>query len=91
MHANAASLATELERTRSILGALVGLNWAVLYERLSPQLRFENMLAALKTLFKAESLQQPLIIHLEDAHWLDADSAAFMAQLVRNVEGFRLW
>ncbi|MCB0049688.1 MAG: tetratricopeptide repeat protein [Caldilinea sp.] len=83
------ALAADLDRARSFLGALVDLHWeGSLYAQLEPQLRFENVLEALKTLIKAESRRAPLVIHLEDAHTLDAESRAFLGRLTRNVEGF---
>ncbi len=77
---------TELQRTRSFLGALIGLHWSgSLYEQLDPRLRFENTLAALKTLILAESQRQPLLLHFEDAHLLDPDTQTFIQLLLRNV------
>ena len=82
-------LQQELDRTRSLLGALVDLHWPnSLYEQLEPELRFNNTLDALKTLFKAESLRQPVVILLEDVHWLDSDSVQFIQQLTRNIESY---
>ena len=82
-------LRAELERTRSFLGALLNLHWpGSLYEQLEPELRFANTLLALKALIKAESLRQPLLIQLEDAHWLDADSQTFLADLTNNVDDY---
>lgn len=84
-----AALAAELSRTRSFLAALIDLRApGSLYEQLDPKLRFENILAALKTLILAESLRRPLIIHLEDAQWLDADSLAALQLMTRNVAEF---
>lgn len=83
------ALADELQRTRSVLGALVELRWeGSLYEQLDAQGRFDNTLLALKTLIKAESLRQPLVLHVEDVHWLDTDSRQFLTRLVRNVTGY---
>ena len=85
------ALRVELERTRSFLGALLDLHWPdSLYEQLEPQLRFENTLAALKALIKAESLRRPVILYLEDAHWLDEASRRLLASLTRNVAGYPL-
>ncbi len=79
----------ELERTRSFLGALVGLHWeGSLYEQLEPKLRFENTLTAFKTLMMAESKRQPVILHVEDAQWLDTDSHELLQVLVRNVGAY---
>ena len=86
---SAIGLVDGLSRSRSFLAALVDLYWAgSLYEQLDPQLRLENMLDALKTLIKAESLVQPAILLLEDAHWLDDESRQFIDQLTRNVDDF---
>ncbi|WP_420644864.1 tetratricopeptide repeat protein [Candidatus Leptofilum sp.] len=76
------TLARELDRTRSFLGALVDLHWEdSLYEQLEPKGRFENTLIALATLLQTESLRQPASLIIEDAHWLDADSRQFLQQL----------
>jgi class 3 adenylate cyclase/tetratricopeptide (TPR) repeat protein len=85
-------LATELERTHTFLGALAGeLHWpGSLYEQAEPQLRLANTLIALKTLFLAESLRQPVALHLEDLQWFDADSLALVRELTRNVAAYPL-
>ena len=80
-------LGEELRRAYSFLGNLIGLSWeGSLYEQLDPELRFENTLDGLKAFFKAESLRRPLIIHLEDAHWLDGDSQTFLTRLTHYVQ-----
>jgi predicted ATPase/class 3 adenylate cyclase len=79
-------LADELDRTRSFLGALVGLQWSdSLYELLDAPGRYKNTFIALVTLFQAESLQKPVILLLEDIQWMDVDSGAFLTQLGRNL------
>ena len=80
------ALIAELERTRSMLGALVDLYWeGSLYEQLEPEFRFRNTLLAFKTLVQAESRLQPVVLHIEDVHWLDPDSQDLLVTLVRNV------
>ncbi|MEJ2212261.1 MAG: tetratricopeptide repeat protein, partial [Anaerolineae bacterium] len=87
--ARAAGLARELDRTRAMLASLVDLHWEdSLYERLEPKRRFENTLAAFRTLVQAESLCQPVVVHVEDAHWLDADSYQLLQVLVRKARGY---
>ncbi len=77
-------LASELNRTGSVLAALIGLTHPdSLYETLDAKARYENTLIALSALLRAESLQQPLVLFLEDAHWLDEDSAAFFEYFMR--------
>ncbi len=84
-----ADLAAELDRTRSFLAHLVELPVPdSLFERVDPELRAENTSDALKNLFRALSLRQPLIIHLEDAHALDGESRAFLHRLTRNMERY---
>ncbi len=81
------ALVAELERTRSMLGALVDLHWEdSLYEQLEPELRFRNTLTAFKTLIQAESLRQPVILHVEDGHWLDEGSYELLNTLIQNAD-----
>ncbi len=76
--------AEELDRTRSCLGALLGLHWSdSLYEQLDPQGRYENTLIAITTLLRAEALRQPVILLLEDVQWLDDDTRAYLPRLAR--------
>lgn len=78
------ALAAELDRTRSFLGALVGLRWPdSLYEQLDAAGRYANTQIALITLIQAASLQAPVVFVLEDLHWLDDDSAALLSRLLR--------
>lgn len=84
-------LRAELERTAPFLGALLGLNWEnSLYQQVEPQWRFQNTLSGIKALLQAESLRRPLILHIEDAHWLDPDSVAALQNLSRNMHAYPL-
>jgi len=86
---NRAEIANELRRTRSILAAQVDLYTEdSLYAQLDPKLRFENTLIAFKQLILAESLRQPLVLHIEDAHWLDDDSQLMIDALTRDVAAY---
>jgi len=77
-------LARELDRLRSMLGALVDLFWEdSLYEQLDAEGRYNSTLLALITLIKAESLRQPLILFLEDAEYIDDDTRNFLPRLKR--------
>jgi Predicted ATPase len=76
----------ELGRTRSFLGALLGLRWpSSLYEQLSDaKLRYENTLSALVSFLLALSHDGPLVIELEDVHWLDDASRELLVRLTRQ-------
>lgn len=83
------ALQQELNRVRSLLGAMVDLYWPdSLYAELNPQGRLENSFLALTALVQAESRRQPLILHIEDAHWLDSDSCAFLIHLTSRIANF---
>jgi class 3 adenylate cyclase/tetratricopeptide (TPR) repeat protein len=84
------ALIEELDRTRTFIGALLGLYWPdSLFQQSEAQGRYENTLMGLATLLLTESTIQPVIIHLEDAHWLDVDSKSFLSYLTArsNPEG----
>lgn len=79
-------LAAELERTSSVLAALLGLSQPdSLYEQLDAKERYENTFIALSTLLRAESLRMPLILFIEDIQWLDDDTRAFLPYFVRAI------
>jgi predicted ATPase/class 3 adenylate cyclase len=79
-------LSQSLNRTRSFLGELVGLHWPdSLYEKLDAQGRYDNTVIALSTLLRGESLRQPIVILIEDIHWLDSDTKAFLPYLERTL------
>ncbi len=80
---------SELERTRSILAAMIDLYYpGSLYSRLEPQLRFENILATFKNLVKGFSLLQPVVLSIDDAQWIDPDSLQLIKVLTRNIDRF---
>jgi predicted ATPase/class 3 adenylate cyclase len=79
-------LVPELERTRSVLGALLELYWPEsLYEQLDPEGRYNNTFLALIALIKAESLRRPVILFIEDLQFIDSDSKDFLARLKRAI------
>ncbi len=84
----AAVIRRELLRTRSVLAAQIGLKTTnSLWENLDAQGRYQNTLAALMNLFKAETLLHPVVLELEDGHWFDDQSKEFLDLFVRHIEG----
>ncbi|MCB0175618.1 MAG: tetratricopeptide repeat protein [Anaerolineae bacterium] len=80
-------LQADLDRFAAFLGALIDLHWPDSpYEQSDPKLRFENTLRAIKNLIKAEAGRRPVIIELEDAHWLDRQSQELVTLLTRNIK-----
>jgi predicted ATPase/class 3 adenylate cyclase len=79
-------LARELDRTRSVLGALLDLYWPEsLYEQLDPEGRYNNTFLAVIALLKAESLRRPVILFIEDLQFIDSDSQDFLSRLKRAI------
>ena len=78
------TLAQELDRLQPALGALVDLQWPdSLYEQLDAEGRYNSSLLALIAFIKAESLRQPLILLIEDLHFIDGDTLNFLSRLKR--------
>lgn len=77
-------LAQELDRTRSVLGALLDIRWNdSLYEQLDAEGRYNNTFLALIALLKAESLRQPVVMFMDDFQFIDNDSMDFLPRLKR--------
>lgn len=88
---HADEISRDLQRARPFLQVLTGLPCQdPIYEQLEPRLRFENMLRAFKTLIQAESMRSLVVLVLEDAHWLDADSRQMLQTLTRNIKNHPL-
>ncbi len=79
-------LASELTRTRSILASLVDVTWEdSLYSQLDAEGRYNNIFLALIALVKAESIRQPVILFVDDVHFIDSDSKLFLSRLKRSL------
>ncbi|GAK56713.1 guanylate cyclase [Candidatus Vecturithrix granuli] len=82
----------ELIRTKSIIGAQIGLFWSEsLWVQLDAKGKYENTLYAIKNFFLAQSLLKPVVIELEDGHWIDSDSLALLEVLTRNVADYPIF
>jgi predicted ATPase/class 3 adenylate cyclase len=90
-HPEADAVRREISRTQSVLAAMLGINYSgSLWEQLDGRGRYQNGLAAMANLFVAESLLQPVVIELEDAHWYDEMSLEFLAQFIRRAPAYPL-
>jgi len=79
----------ELERTRSVLAALLGLtDEHSLWDQLDAKGRYQNSISAIINLLLAESLVNPLVIELEDSHWLDDSSIELVQELTRQMQNY---
>lgn len=77
----------ELNRTISFAADLVDCHWeGSPFEKLNdPKLRHENRIIAIKELVRALANQAPVVLEVEDTHWIDASSAAWLTAMTRNV------
>lgn len=91
-HPESDHIRKELSRTKSILAAQVGINSSSsLWQQLDAKGRYENTLAALSNLFVAESCLQPVVLELEDAHWFDQDSIAFLQEFAKKMTRYPIF
>ena len=87
----AGEIAGEIERTGSLIGALLGhFREGSMFENLPAKARFENTVLAIKAIIKGLCILQPLILVIEDIQWLDSDTRRVLGSLARNIEGFPL-
>ncbi len=59
-------------------------------QQMEAKLRYENMLTAVKIFIKVLCLTRPVIISLDDAQWLDADSRQLLRHLAVNMDSYPL-
>lgn len=82
----------ELERTKAVLAALLGIFYPnSLWDYLDAKGRHENTLTAIISIFEAESLLQPIVIEVEDGHWMDDSSVELLHELVKRISHLPLW
>lgn len=88
-HHKADSIIRELIRTKSILAGLVGLSEeGTLWLELDAKGRYENTVAAIHNFFLSEAMLHPLVIEIEDGHWIDTDSLQILPDLVQKLSDF---
>ena len=81
----------ELERTHSILGALLDLHWPnSLYAQLDQEMRSENMITAVKNWLFAQCILRPVALVVEDGHWLDKATQRFLTALSEEMVAYPL-
>jgi len=82
-------ITSEFKRTKSLLAGYLNIEWKnSLFSQLDSKGRYDNFIYAFKNLIKAESLTGPVIIQIEDFHWIDSDSKKLFNILVHNIEEF---
>ena len=79
----------ELLRTKSVLAALIGLNYEdSIWEVLDAKGRYQNTLSSIINLLIAESLIQPVVIEIEDGHWMDENSRELLTEFIRQINRY---
>ena len=58
---------------------------------LSPEMRKTRTFETLRQLYLASSQQHPLVLAVENLHWIDPTSEAFLASLIESLAGARLF
>ncbi len=76
----------ELQRIESLIAAIIGLEWeGSIYTVLAPKDRPAAIRMALKELVVTLAHKQPLILILEDLHWIDSVSIEVFRYLLRAI------
>lgn len=82
-------ISRELGRTQSVLAAQLGISYPdSIWEQLDAKGRYQNTIQAILNLIIAESLVQPIVLQLEDAHWLDDNSREVLHELARYLNRY---
>lgn len=82
-------ISKELKEAKSFISSLLGLYWKnSLYYSVEPRSRHEYIFKGIKTFFKALSRIKPLIIVLEDAHWLDEISKKALNNFLSDISAY---
>ncbi|GGO76179.1 adenylate/guanylate cyclase domain-containing protein [Marinobacterium nitratireducens] len=85
------ALDPELEASRRYLDPLLGLDESPSeLSQMDPRLKRQHTFKAVKQLLMRESLEQPLVIIVEDLQWLDRETLAFLESLIEDVAGARI-
>ncbi|MGB0839346.1 MAG: AAA family ATPase [Chitinophagales bacterium] len=79
---NREDVKNDLEQSMPIIGEQLGLAYPdSLWYELEAKGKYENTLYGIVALFLGMSLRQPVVIELEDLHWIDADSLELLKRL----------
>jgi tetratricopeptide (TPR) repeat protein/class 3 adenylate cyclase len=85
-------ISKELQRTKPVLAALLGILYKdSIWDQLDAKGRYQNTIQSILTLIIAESLVQPIVLQLEDAHWLDDNSRELLHELSRYLPRYPIW
>lgn len=86
------STRSELHRTMSFCADLVDCHWddSPFAKLDDPKLRHENRIIAVKELLRALAHTAPVVLEMEDTHWVDASTAAWLTAMTRNVAALPL-
>jgi class 3 adenylate cyclase/predicted ATPase len=85
------TLDRHLEDTVPYLFALLGIaDPSAALAQMDPQIRLQRTFEAIKRLFVRESLNKPVLLLMEDLHWLDRETQAWLDLLSEEVATARL-
>ena len=86
-----ADLGLEDEERATLLAHFLGISApAEFVNRLSGNLLRERTFAAVRDVLLGVSGQVPVVVLVENVHWLDASSADFIAHMARHLAGYRV-
>jgi class 3 adenylate cyclase/tetratricopeptide (TPR) repeat protein len=81
------ALGERLEEARSFLAAPLGLRWEDSpYENADEKMRYLGFIQGVRTLVRAEAARAPVVLILEDAQWIEADTLELLRVLTADLE-----
>ncbi|MCD4702414.1 MAG: tetratricopeptide repeat protein [Candidatus Aegiribacteria sp.] len=85
----AEKIRNELIRLKSVMAGFLGIRYEEsLYEQLEPKLRYKNVILSIQETIKAMSLNNQIVLEVEDINWIDRDSAEVLDIVYERMKGF---
>ena len=80
-------LGLDVDEQAPFLLHLLGLKSGPALEDLVPELIRERTIETLRHMFLAQSRRRPLLVLIEDLHWIDPASQSYLTSLIERIEG----
>lgn len=86
---SAEKIRNELIRLKSVMAGFLGIRYeGSLYEQLEPKLRYKNVILSIQETIKAMSLNNQVVLEVEDINWIDRDSAEVLDIVYERMKDF---
>ncbi len=81
------NLKKKLQHSKSVIASLGNIFWKdSFYEKLDAKGKYDNTIFTFKDFIRAHAGIKPVILEIEDGHWMDTDTINILKNLVINIE-----